>query len=225
MTRRAVLIVAKAPVPGQVKTRLMKAYSAVDAARLAAAALLDTLDVALSVPGADVVVSMSGDIDAAVTREDIVARLNRTTVVDQVGATLGDRLHRAHLDAAAIVGGGPVVQVGMDTPQLTVGHLTSGLDALADHDAALGPAEDGGWWALAVVGARGAQALPSVAMSQSDTGARTLAALRADGADVALLDTLADVDHPADVAAVAEKCAAGSVFATTAAELRSAVRP
>lgn len=225
MSRRAVLVVAKAPVPGAVKTRLMTAYSAVDAARLAAAALLDTLDVALSVPDTEVVVSLAGELDDAIRAEDIAARLARTTVIGQVGDTLGDRLHRAHVDAAEVVDGGAVMQVGMDTPQLTVTLLSSGFDALGVHDAALGLASDGGWWGLGVVGARGTQTLPSVHMSQPDTGARTLDALRADGSTVALLDSLSDVDHPADVLEVAKKCAPTSAFATAATELRSAVRP
>ncbi|WP_045821322.1 TIGR04282 family arsenosugar biosynthesis glycosyltransferase [Williamsia herbipolensis] len=220
---RAILVVAKAPVPGLVKTRLMAGYSATEAATLASAALLDTLDTALSVPEAIVVVSLAGVIDDAVGSDDLRTRLSRTTVVEQHGDTLGDRLDRAHRDAAAQVGGGRVMQIGMDTPQVTVELLVSGLDALDDHDAALGLATDGGWWGLAVSGARGAHVLPGVAMSQSDTGERTADALRRGGCSVAFLKSLTDVDHPADVTEVAETCAPTSAFARISAELRSAV--
>ncbi|GAA2062084.1 TIGR04282 family arsenosugar biosynthesis glycosyltransferase [Williamsia deligens] len=225
MTARVVLVVAKAPVPGLVKTRLTAQFSAQDAARFASAALLDTLDTALSVPDATVVVSLAGVIDDAIGPDDLRGRLSRTTVMDQHGDTLGDRLDRAHRDALAVAGGHAVVmQVGMDTPQLTVDHLTSGLDASADGGAALGHATDGGWWGLALHDAVGASTLPSVPMSREDTGARTEEALRAAGLSVTHLPVLSDVDHPADVAAVAAACAPSSAFAELATRLVPAGR-
>ena len=221
MTAAAVLVVAKAPVPGLVKTRLMTEFSAEDAAALASAALLDTLDTALSVPGASVVVSLAGVIDDAVGADDLRDRLSRTTVMQQHGDTLGDRLDRAHRDAVAAVGADAVVmQVGMDTPHVTVELLQAGLDAVTEHGgAALGPATDGGWWGLALRGAVGSDALPGVPMSRDDTGARTDAALRAAGLTVHRLPGLADVDHPGDVPAAAALCAPSSAFARLAARL------
>ena len=218
---RAILVVAKAPAPGLVKTRLMSTYSADDAAALASAALLDTLDTALSVPGASVVVSLAGVIDDAVGADDLQDRLSRTTVVEQHGDTLGDRLDRAHRDAVATVGADAVVmQVGMDTPHVTVELLQAGLDAVAEHGgAALGPATDGGWWGLALRGAVGSDTLPAVPMSRDDTGARTEQALHDVGLTVHRLPYLADVDHPEDVPAAAALCAPASAFARLAARL------
>lgn len=221
MSGVGVLVVAKAPVPGLVKTRLMAQFSAEDAAALASAALLDTLDTALSVPGSSVVVSLAGVIDDAVGADDLRERLSRTTVMEQHGDTLGDRLDRAHRDAVAAIGDDAVVmQVGMDTPHLTVEHLQAGIDAVAaGGGAALGHAADGGWWGLALRGAQGSDALPGVPMSRDDTGVNTAQALRAAGLVVHRLPDLSDVDHPEDVLAAAALCAPSSAFARLAARL------
>ena len=66
--------------------------------------------------------------------------------------------------------------------------------ALDDHDAALGPADDGGWWVLALRDPEAAQALADVPMSTPTTFDRTRAALRARGLDVTTVETLRDVD-------------------------------
>ncbi|SIR62347.1 TIGR04282 family arsenosugar biosynthesis glycosyltransferase [Williamsia sterculiae] len=212
----AVLLVAKAPVAGVAKTRLMSRFTPEQAADIAAAALVDTLDTALvaAAERADtqVVVALTGDLNRAARHDDLTARLARTVVIDQRGDAFGERLLYAHRDAADAVDRGAVMQIGMDTPQLTTAALWSGLDALDDHDVALGPAADGGWWGLAVSDARGSEVLPSVPMSQADTGARTLQALRDAGLSVALLDSYADVDTPDDVATVASMCLPSSAF-------------
>ena len=82
----------------------------------------------------------------------------------------------------------------------------------------LGPAADGGWWALGLREPAHAVALWTVPMSMPDTGERTLAALRARGLGVALLPTLRDVDTAADAHAVAALCPGGR-FAAAVREL------
>jgi glycosyltransferase A (GT-A) superfamily protein (DUF2064 family) len=79
--------------------------------------------------------------------------------------------------------------------------------------ALLGMARDGGWWILGVAHAAMAQCLLDVPMSQSDTGAMTLAALRGMGIPVTLVEELDDVDTPADMAAVRAACRPSSRFA------------
>ena len=114
--------------------------------------------------------------------------------------------------------GTPSLLVGMDTPQLTPGLLADAADALRRSDAVLGPAADGGWWALGLREPAHAVALWTVPMSMPDTGERTLAALRARGLGVALLPTLRDVDTAADAHAVAALCPGGR-FAAAVREL------
>ncbi len=217
-THQGILIVAKAPVPGQVKTRLTEKFSEIEAAELAAGALLDTLDTALSVRSAPVVVAMTGALGDAIGAEEIGRRLRHTTVITQHGSTFGERLQNAHRDTDDVVRGA-VFQVGMDTPQVTAGELRAALEALGDTDSVLGPATDGGWWGLGLHCARGAHTLCDVPMSSATTGAATRTALEDGGLRVTELPELTDVDHPEDIDTVALRCAPGSRFAATAAVL------
>ena len=130
-----VLLVAKAPVAGQVKTRLGARIGHDAAADLAAAALLDTIDVCREA-GAQGHLSLSGDLCDAVEGKTISAALDGWTISPQRGDTFAERLVHAHAEA----GPGPVVQIGMDTPHVTAAALTAVTEGLAEHDAVLGPA-------------------------------------------------------------------------------------
>ena len=216
-----VLVVAKAPVPGRAKTRLAATVGDRVAADLAAAALLDTLDAVAAAPVAARVVALTGELEAAANAAEIRSRLQSFTVIGQRGDDFGDRLANAHADAAAALDGHPVLQIGMDTPQVTAELLAGCGDALQVAPAVLGFARDGGWWALGVRSPATAECLRSVPMSEPDTGSLTLKALGANGVDVALLQELADFDVVGDVPVVRDACAPTSRFtqATRAAGL------
>ncbi len=209
------LVVAKAPVPGEAKTRLAAAIGDRAAADIAAAALLDTLDAVAAAPVAARVVAMTGDLDAASASAEIRSRLDAFTVVPQRGDDFAHRLANAHLDAAAAAAAGTraVVQIGMDTPQVSAEMLIECAQQLSRTDAVLGLAADGGWWVLGVSDASIADCLREVPMSRSDTGALTLAALYSKGFRVELMAELADVDIVDDLEPVRRMCAADSRFA------------
>ncbi|MDF2823533.1 MAG: hypothetical protein K0R68_941 [Mycobacterium sp.] len=207
------LVVAKAPVPGLAKTRLAASIGDIAAADIAAAALLDTLDAVAASPVAARVVALTGDLDAAARAGEIRARLASFTVIDQRGEGFAQRLAHAHLDSAAAFPGLPVLQIGMDTPQVTAELLTAGARQLLAGDAVLGLAGDGGWWALGVSAPQTAACLSVVPMSRSDTGALTLAAVRATGAQVTLLPELDDVDTIDDIEGVRAVCTPTGRFA------------
>ncbi|MGC4960444.1 TIGR04282 family arsenosugar biosynthesis glycosyltransferase [Gordonia sp. DT101] len=213
----AVLLVAKAPIPGAAKTRLIPEFGPRAAADLAAAALIDTIRTACTA-GPEVIVAMVGDPAHGARHAELADLLHRCTVIGQRGDTFGERLRNAHVDAAAL-GVDRVLQIGMDTPQVTRRDLKSGLRLLRTGTAVLGPAVDGGWWALGLVGARGADVLPGVPMSTPETRVGTEGALRRDGLVVRPLRTLVDVDRPDDVAVVARLCPPQSAFATAARTL------
>ncbi|MGH3752421.1 MAG: TIGR04282 family arsenosugar biosynthesis glycosyltransferase [Pseudonocardiaceae bacterium] len=218
--RRAVLLVlAKAPVPGEVKTRLCPPATPDQAARIAAAALLDTLDAVLAVPHVTPVVALTGDLAKAVGAARLTARLRATTVLAQRGTTLGQRIAAAYADATAVAGDLPVLQIGMDTPQVDAGLLSRCLDLLDGDgvDAVLGPAVDGGWWALGVRRPAVAELIADVPTSRPDTGARTLGVLRHAGCRVVQLPELSDVDTWEDATAVAAGTPGGRFAATVAA--------
>lgn len=206
------LVVAKAPEPGKAKTRLAKTVGDRVAAEIAAAALLDTLDAVAAVPVSARVVALTGDVDAASAGAEIRRRLQSFTVIAQRGADFADRLANAHADASAACGGRPVLQIGMDTPQVTDGLLTNCARKLLGTQALLGPACDGGWWILGLHEPAAAECLRGVPMSQSDTGELTAKALRDRDIDVVLVEALRDVDVVDDVAAVREMCDDDSRF-------------
>jgi len=202
------LVMAKAPVPGRVKTRLCPPCTPHQAARLAAAALTDTLATVRATPAARRVLVLAG----------VLARPPAgVQLLPQRGDGLADRLAAAFADTAAP--GTASFVAGMDTPQLSVALLTVALRRLATADAVLGMAADGGWWGLGLRDPRHAAALRDVPMSTAETGQRTLAALTARGLDVAPLPELRDVDTFADAVAVA-RLAPRSRFAATLAQLR-----
>ncbi|WP_222117690.1 DUF2064 domain-containing protein [Nocardioides sp. SLBN-35] len=191
-----ILVTAKAPVPGLVKTRLARDVGDRTAAGLAAAALLDTIDTCVAAVGAaSCHLALAGDLAAAVRGEEISSALARWTVRAQRGRTFADRLATAHAATP-----GPVLQIGMDTPQVTPADLTAAADLLEAHDAVVGPAYDGGWWLLGLQDPTLAARLRTVPMSQPDTCARTIAAL---ASGVVTTRTLRDVDTIADAAVVA----------------------
>lgn len=217
MTDAVVLVVAKAPVAGLAKTRLAPAFGARTAALLAAAALLDTVETARSVPGAAPVVAMTGSLPEAERSAELMSALRDCVVFEQRGDGFGDRLANAHAEVAARFPGLPVLQIGMDTPQVRPPMLTGALVRLQEADAALGPALDGGWWGLGLRDPLAAQVLRDVPMSRSDTGQRTLFALRELGLRVCRLPSLSDVDTVDDAGRVAA-LAPASRFAQAFAE-------
>ncbi|WP_227982489.1 TIGR04282 family arsenosugar biosynthesis glycosyltransferase [Nocardia spumae] len=213
------LVVAKAPVAGFAKTRLTPPLSPGEAADLAAASLLDTLAAVRASSAARAVVAWTGELDRAQRRREIDAALRDFDIVAQRGADFGIRLANAHADAARA--GFPVLQIGMDTPQADSVLLTEcGKRLLSEGDSVLGPAADGGWWALGLSDPRHARVLAEVPMSTDRTGQMTREALSRIGCHIALLPELDDVDRYDDIAGVAAGCQ--GLFATAAARLISA---
>jgi glycosyltransferase A (GT-A) superfamily protein (DUF2064 family) len=201
------LVMAKAPVPGQVKTRLARTVGAERAATLACAALLDTLDVCEAVfAHGRRVLALTGGLAQAVGAPELLAALAGWQVIAQHGAGLGARIANAHRDVHALVGA-PVVQIGMDTPHLPSELLAKVADrAQRRGRPILGPADDGGWWVLASPVPTTVDHLDRVPMSRPDTGAATLRALSLAGSVPVLAPTLGDVDTADD----AERAAAAA---------------
>ncbi len=196
------LVLAKTPRAGRVKTRLTPAYSPQQAADLASAALADTLDAVAAARARRRVLVLDGPPQGW--------RRPGFGLVEQQGAGLDERL--AH---AFSLGVGPTLLIGMDTPQVTAALLEVDWTGV---DAWFGPASDGGFWALGFAAAPDPRLLLGVPMSTDETGARQRDRLVASGLRVADLPQLRDVDTAADVAAVAG-LVPGSRFAACAAAL------
>ena len=185
-----ILVMAKAPVPGRVKTRLCPPCSPAEAAALAEAALADTLDAVAASGATRRILALDGRPGPWLPAG--------FEVVPQGHGGLDERLASAW--AAA---GGPGVQIGMDTPQVTAGLLNGALASLDTAPAALGPAVDGGWWALGLRRPDPA-VFRGVPMSTGGTGAAQLARLRSLGLNVAALPSLVDLDTVDDLPAVVD---------------------
>ena len=191
-----VLVMAKAPVPGRVKTRLCPPLSPRAAAEIAEAALADTFH-AVAMCGADVkIVALDGPPGPWLPEG--------FRVVPQVGRGLDDRLAEAWA-ATRDHSAGWGIQIGMDTPQVASAELDALLERLRRQgpgSALLGPAVDGGWWVVGLTGSDPHRVFRGVPMSTPQTGVMQLARLRALGLATRVVEAQRDIDTVADLAAV-----------------------
>ena len=197
-----IIVLAKAPVPGRVKTRLCPPCDPAQAAGLAEAALVDTLRAVAATRCDRLVLVLDGAPGPWLPA--------RFEVLPQRGDGLDERLAHAFTD----VGTGGLL-IGMDTPQVTPARLTASLDALdAPHvDAVLGPSVDGGWWGLGLRAPDPAVFL-GVPMSTSHTGTAQRARLHQLGLSTRTLPMMRDVDDFDDAIAVSHAAPHG-LFAAT----------
>ncbi|MFP1628030.1 DUF2064 domain-containing protein [Streptomyces sp. 5K101] len=204
----SLLVIAKQPLPGRVKTRLTPPFTPEEAAALAEAALADTLAAAAATPADRHVLVLDG-----VAGPWLPPGFD---VVPQCAGGLDERLAAAFAACT-----GPALLIGMDTPQVTPELLGPALE-FGDCDAWFGPAVDGGFWALGLATPDPALLL-GVPMSVPETGAVQYARLRAAGLRTGLLPRLRDVDTAADAAVVAGQSPTGR-FATLHHRLTGALR-
>jgi hypothetical protein len=191
MSGVALLVIAKEPVPGRAKTRLCPPCTPEQAARLAAAALTDTLRVVARTPAVRRVLVFDGNARGWTPPG--------WDVIPQRGDGLAERLSAAFEDVEM-----PALLVGMDTPQISSTLLLDGLAALRrpDVDAVLGPASDGGYWSIGLKCAD-ARVFEEIPMSEPTTCRAQRARLSELGLTTREQPTLIDIDTFEDAAAVA----------------------
>lgn len=191
LPRMFVLVVAKEPVAGRVKTRLCPPCTPEQAASLAEAALADTLEAAVSSGADEVAVALDGQPGPWLP--------SGVRTFAQVNGPFHQRLTAAWAETS-----GPGIQIGMDTPQVTGRLLDAALDALGkpELDAVLGPADDGGWWIIGLPQADN-RVFVDIPMSSEDTGRCQRRRLDQLGYRIGDLPALTDVDHFTDARKVA----------------------
>lgn len=206
-----IVVIAKEPVPGRVKTRLTPPFTPTEAAELAEAALTDTLAAVAGTNVARRVLALEGAPGPWLP--------SGFDVISQRGAGLDERIAWALTDAHVSLPL-PLVLIGMDTPQVTPALLAAAVGPLVSGtaDATFGMAQDGGFWLLGLRRVDPALVL-GVPMSQPDTGARQLARLEDAGLRVQRLPDLVDVDTVSEAEHVANTTP-GSCFAACLAGLR-----
>jgi len=184
------------PEAGNAKTRLIPALGAKGAAR-AQQRMSETAFATLvhyrALTGTSLEVCFNGGNEASF--RNWLPDANRYT--EQVNGDLGDRLARAFA-VAFDKGHGPVVIVGADCPTLAAQHLAAAFRALADHDLVLGPATDGGYYLIGMDRLR-TGLFADIPWSTATVLQATMAKAQTFGLHHHLLETLPDVDRPADL--------------------------
>jgi glycosyltransferase A (GT-A) superfamily protein (DUF2064 family) len=189
-----VLVLAKAPIAGQVKTRLCPPCTPEEARLVAEAALADTLEAVAECGASRRVLALDGPPGPWLP--------TGFDVIPQRGATFAERLANSWADA-----GGAGIQIGMDTPQVgasQLDHLLAILDGPANR-ALLGRAEDGGWWVIGWARPMGdpGRVFRDIPLSTPHTGARQARRLSRLGFDVVEASRERDIDTAEDLAAIA----------------------
>lgn len=190
MTARAVVaIFAKAPVSGRVKTRL--------AATIGDAAALEFYRSSLAGVIGRLADRPDWDLEIRVTPDDAVGDpvFVPCRTAGQGDGDLGDRLHRVLGRATPRR---PVVVIGADVPEIAPNHIAEALEALSDHDLAIGPSPDGGFWAIGASRPPPAGLFDGVRWSTRHALADTAA--NAAGLSLAFISSLEDVDDEAGLA-------------------------
>jgi rSAM/selenodomain-associated transferase 1 len=183
-----IVIFAKAPVPGRVKTRLIPALGPEGAARLAASMLRETVDEALATGWE---VELWGEPDPTGWYEGPPVRLRA-----QGGGGLGARLAQATRQTLAEASS--ILLIGTDCPELDRSRLAAAAAALGSYDAVIHPAEDGGY-ALFGLKRFSPTLFDDMPWSTAAVFAETRARIEALGWSLHVGDTLRDIDEPEDL--------------------------
>ena len=193
--RRALLVMAKEPVAGSTKTRLIPRLGPQGAADLYECFLLDALDLARTIDDVTPLVAVSPP-DASEYFEEIAPDLAQ---IAQIGTSLGQRLDRV-LTRCLDNGFAQVVAINSDSPTLPSGHVADAFDRLADEsvDVVIGPADDGGYYLMGWKRSH-PELVRGVAMSTPDVLRDTIELAARSGVSVSLLAPWYDVDEPDDL--------------------------
>ncbi len=191
--KRALLVIAKRPHPGQTKTRLTPPLSPEQAAQLYECFLLDTLDLARAVPGVDRFILYTPINEAAYFTQ--LAPDFRLLV--QNGHTLGERLDNA-LTSCLNNEFDQVVIINSDGPTLPATHIIQAFTLLEQTEAVFGPSEDGGYYLIGLTQPQ-PHLLRKVQMSTPIVLKDTLMLAKKEKVKVSLLPKWYDVDTSDDL--------------------------
>jgi hypothetical protein len=199
--RRAVIVMARGPRPGEVKTRLIPSLGPGGAAGLYRAFLLDVLDTVATVPRAERFLFVHPPGSVAWFEE---ATARRLSIRPQTGDTLGERMGAAFAELFR-EGFGVVAMRNSDSPTLPAGRVAEALDVLEQGvDLVLGP-DRGGGYCLVGLRAPHAELFEGVPMGTGSVFQETIRRARALGLSLHLLPPWLDVDTPEDLERLKEE--------------------
>jgi rSAM/selenodomain-associated transferase 1 len=192
--RRCLIIAAKEPQPGAVKTRLAASVGAEAALALYRCFLADTIALAEAMPGCRPAFSFHPP-----TAGEFFARLRPgALLLPQRGAHLGERMLSAFEQAGA-AGYDRCVLIGSDIPGLPAAHVAQAFAALDEHPAVLGPSDDGGYYLLGLRAPEPALLHGGIAWSTPEVARQTRAAAEAAGIALASAPPWYDIDTADDL--------------------------
>jgi rSAM/selenodomain-associated transferase 1 len=211
MAHNAVIVFCKPPVAGRVKTRLIGALSARQAAEVHEACAQDTIAMVRAVPGVQRWLYVAASRGTAQNLAKRMRLHENWKIVTQRGADLGERMRNA-IDEQLRAGAEKVVIVGTDSPWIGRERIQRALHLLDKTDVVLGPSEDGGYYLIA------ARRIVAESFSRIPWGTaavlpKTLRALRATRTSFRLLQRDFDLDRPGDLRRVAQRAARGTLRA------------
>jgi rSAM/selenodomain-associated transferase 1 len=186
----ALVVFVRAPIAGQVKTRLAATLGADDACALYRAFVEDTLAMARQLDGVELELAVAGPLD----HPDVVAWSRGAALVAQPSGDLGARM-AASIDRH-VAQGRAVCVIGSDAPQLGAERVARAFDVLRAHEVVVGPSTDGGYW---LIGARRRVPELLVEMRWSTPVVLETTLARLVGRSHAVIDEAFDVDEPDDL--------------------------
>jgi len=205
----ALVIFAKAPIAGQVKTRLCPALTEDEAATLHGSFVLDTLERTKAAAGA-FKLPLDRFLACAPSREHVFFRImearHGVTLLDQEGDDLGGRM-RHTFDQLFAHDYRQVCLVGTDVPSLPLTHYRDAFTALTRHDLVLGPAKDGGYYLIGMTAPHPAL-FENIPWSTDQVLALTQQKAASEGLKTALLPPWNDVDTLDDLHILIDDCIA-----------------
>jgi rSAM/selenodomain-associated transferase 1 len=199
------VIFAKAPVAGQVKTRLCPPLTPDEAATLQGSFILDTLErsrAAIQKFRLPITRFLACAPSSTHVFFQIMAERHGVQLLEQTGENLGARMHAAFI-ALVAKGFTRILIVGTDVPSLPLEHYRQAVEILRTHELVLGPAEDGGYYLVGL-----SKPVPElfcdIAWSTDQVLAQTRERAQQSGVKTALLPVWRDVDTIEDLQALIE---------------------
>lgn len=188
--RRCIIIFGREPIPGRVKTRLARDIGPEAAARIYSRLLLHTIEEARYI-GIPVLLSLAEEIQGSWSPPEGLE------IEVQADGNLGRRMREAFRSRFE-EGADQVLLVGSDCPGLNRSHLLKAFEQLHRFPVVLGPASDGGYWAIGQRGP-GVDCFTGVPWSSQETLKATRASLRSQQLDWSELEILGDIDTIGDL--------------------------
>jgi uncharacterized protein len=203
----ALVIFAKAPIPGQVKTRLCPPLTPDEAATLHGSFVLDTLE-RTKTAVAKLKLEMDRYLACAPSSTHVFFKIMEerqgVKLIDQIGDDLGARMHQA-VETMALRGHRRTIIIGTDVPTVPLEYFSQALTLLDSHDLAIGPTMDGGYYLIGM-----SKPVPELFVDMPWSSDQVLRLTQEKAAELGLKSVLIqpwrDVDTPADLEALIEIC-------------------